>query len=236
MSRPRAIIYCDFDGTVTQGDVIDVLLTELADQSWREIEADWEQGRIGSRECLARQIPLIRGGWLAIEQQLRHIALDPTFPAFAAWCKAEGLPLCIVSDGLERVINTLLARAHVTVDAVWANHLDESPSGKLAIRFPYPSLDGTCRAGLCKCQVIARNTGDALRVVIGDGRSDWCGATHAEWLFAKSQLLVYCRARGIACSAFEDFDTIRLALTNWLEKKRGTHRTVVALSAVTDAQ
>ncbi len=232
--NPPAVIYCDFDGTVTQGDVIDILLTELADPNWSRVEADWEQRRIGSRECLARQIPLIRGGWLAIEQRLQDIALDPTFPAFASWCKTEGLPLWIISDGLDRVISTLLARAHVTVDAVWANPLEESPSGELAIRFPYPSLDGTCRAGLCKCRVIARNAGDALRVVIGDGRSDWCGATRAEWLFAKSQLLVHCRAQGIACSAFEDFDAVRLALTNWLEKKRYTRRTVVALPAAID--
>ncbi len=234
MSHPPLVIYCDFDGTVTQGDVVDILLTELADPSWRAVEAEWEQGRIGSRECLARQIPLIRGGWPAIEQQLRHIDLDPTFPAFAAWCRAENVPLWVVSDGLDRVISTLLARAHITVDGVWANHLDESPAGTLSIRFPHPSVDGRCLAGLCKCQIIERGVGAALRVVIGDGRSDWCWAKHAEWRFAKSQLLTYCRAQGIACSTFEDFDTIRLALTRWLEKTRRPRRTAVPLSAVTN--
>lgn len=236
MSRPPLVIYCDFDGTITQGDVIDVLLNELADPSWRLIETEWEQGRIGSRECLARQIPLIRGGWQAIEEQLQRIEIDPTFPAFAAWCKTEGLPLWIVSDGLDRVIHTLLARARVTPEAVWANHLDESPDGKLSIRFPYPSLDGTCRSGVCKCQAFERSGKETLRVVIGDGHSDWCWAQHAEWVFAKSQLLSYCRAQELACSTFEDFDTIRLALTNWLDTTRRTRRLTAPVSAVTDVR
>ena len=236
ISRPPAVIYCDFDGTVTQGDVIDMLLTELADPSWRLIEAEWEQGLIGSRECLARQISLIRGGWPAIEQRLRHVHLDPTFPAFAAWCKAKSLPLYLVSDGLERVINALLARARVTVDAVWANRLDESPTGELSIRFPYPTVDSSCLAGLCKCRVMTHQVGDALRVVIGDGRSDWCVAQRAEWLFAKSQLLVHCRAQGIACSAFENFDTIRLALTRWFDEERRSRGPHALRLAVTDAQ
>ena len=65
---PKAMrIFCDFDGTISQIDVVDFLLNRLAGPSWNEIEAEWLRGEIGSKECLARQIPLIQGGWKAVE-------------------------------------------------------------------------------------------------------------------------------------------------------------------------
>ena len=217
MSSP-VVVYCDFDGTITHDDVVDVLLDKLADPSWRDIEAQWEQGLIGSRECLARQIPLIRGGWEAIAASLQHVTLEPTFPAFAAWCRANAIPMRIISDGLDRVIHTLLARHRIVVDAVWANHLEESPTGQLSICFPYPSTDSRCDAGLCKCQGVNRTAPSSLSVVVGDGRSDWCWATHADWLFAKSSLLTYCRERQMRCQPFEDFKTIQGALESFLDR------------------
>ena len=217
-------VYCDFDGTVAD-DVVDVLLTELADPRWREIEAQWTAGCIGSRECLARQIPLIRGGWAAIARQLWHVKLDPTFRPFVAWCRTRGIPVRIVSDGPDRVIHTLLNRDGIAVDGVWANHLEESSTGQLAISFPYPSTSPPCRAGLCKCQLLEREPTHALRIVIGDGQSDYCWAVQADRLFAKATLLTHCRSRGIPCTAFEDFDTIRLAMEEFLgseeKPKRG---------------
>lgn len=233
MIHPPVVIYCDFDGTVTQDDVTDTLLTELADPNWRRIEAEWEQGLIGSRECLARQIPLIRGGWRAIEERLPFVTLDPTFSAFGTWCRAENIPLRIVSDGIDRVIEVLLARANIQVDAIYANHLVESPAGELSLAFPYPAIGRVCSAGLCKCERMEGATDTPLRVVIGDGRSDLCLARCADWLFAKSWLLAHCRAEGIACIPFENFNTIRLAITRRLNRRHGLHRTAAPLCAST---
>ena len=53
------VVFCDFDGTITQLDVTDQILTQLAHPSWREIEQEWMLGLIGSRECLERQIALL---------------------------------------------------------------------------------------------------------------------------------------------------------------------------------
>ncbi len=214
--KPPVAVYCDFDGTVTREDVVDVLLADLADPSWQDVEAEWQRGAIGSREGLARQIPLIRGGWSAIAKRLRDMRLDPTFRTFAAWCRGNAIPVRIVSDGLDRVIQTLLTRERIVVDAVWANHLETSPTGEFSIEFPYPPSDPQCRAGLCKCQILGRASAQPLCVVIGDGRSDLCWATRGSWLFAKSELLTYCRMHGISCTAFDDFETIRFAMERLL--------------------
>jgi len=147
-----------------------------------------------------------------VARTLEQVRLEPTFPAFAAWCRARGVTLQIVSDGMDRVIHTLLAREGVMVDSVRANHLVESPSGELSLAFPVPSKDRSCGAGLCKCQALKDAHQSVFRVVIGDGRSDWCWARQADLVFAKSELLSYCNQQEIPCRPFAGFDTIQRAL------------------------
>ncbi len=203
-------VFCDFDGTITTHDVIKQLLEALADPAWSTIEAAWEQGRIGSRDCLAQQIPLIQGGWPAVERALKTVTVEPTFAGFAAWCASHAVPLVIVSDGLDRVIEWVLAREHLRVNAMWANQLVIGENGALSVAFPYPPRDRDCRGGLCKCQILAEAT--SRRVIIGDGLSDLCWASQAEECFAKGQLLTSCRAQHVAHHAFEDFGSIQRLL------------------------
>ena len=53
-------VFVDFDGTISLEDTTDVILERFADPEWRTVEAEWLAARIGSRECLARQIDLVR--------------------------------------------------------------------------------------------------------------------------------------------------------------------------------
>lgn len=210
--KPPIAVYCDFDGTITQQDSIDFFLERLADPSWKEIEAQWEHGLIGSRECLAKQIPLIKGGWKAIEPVLDEVSLDPSFAPFAAWCSSKGIPLIIVSDGFEQVIKTLLKRDRISVNQIWANQLCESTEGELNLSFPYPPVDKNCRAGLCKCQVFGHSFFKTTKVMIGDGLNDLCWAENADLVFAKSKLLRYCQNKKIAHNPFDNFKSIQLSL------------------------
>src|SRR5207248_575930 len=73
-------IICDFDGTVARPDTVDELLEALADPAWRGIEERWRRGEIDSRECMARQVPLLRGGWTAIARFLdERVTVHPSF-------------------------------------------------------------------------------------------------------------------------------------------------------------
>lgn len=213
-------VYCDFDGTITRQDVVDLLLESLADPSWRELEERWESSEISSRECMARQIPLIRGGWAAIRLVLDQVEIDPTFVHFVSWCRANGIPVRIVSEGIDRVIHTLLEREQIRVDQVSASHLIEAPDGSLSLTFPGESDGSSCQAGLCKCRFFAEPRGGSTRVFIGDGRSDFCCATKPDLLFARSRLLDYCRRNHIECTAFEDFAAVTEALRALLPSRR----------------
>ena len=73
------VVFCDFDGTITQLDVTDQILTQLAHPSWREIEQEWMLGLIGSRECLERQIALVDAPAEELHAVIDAVAIDPHF-------------------------------------------------------------------------------------------------------------------------------------------------------------
>ena len=103
-------ILCDFDGTIATEDVTDSLLTRFADPAWQTIEAEWKAWRIGSRECMTRQVALIRATREDIDRHLDTIEIDPDFADFVAQCRDYDVPLTVVSDGLDYPIRQLLAR------------------------------------------------------------------------------------------------------------------------------
>jgi 2,3-diketo-5-methylthio-1-phosphopentane phosphatase len=203
-------IFCDFDGTISIDDTTDILLEKLAAPGWRQLEAAWEAGEIGSRECMAQQIKLISGGWQAVAKVLDSVELEPSFKPFVQWCRKAGIPLRIVSDGLDKVINYLLMREGIKVDFIFANRLVESPQGHFSLLFPYSASEAKamCSSGVCKCKLLESSRASSTKVVIGDGRSDFCWAPAADVLFAKSKLLKHCLEEQIPHVTFKDFNNI----------------------------
>ncbi|MBV8961932.1 MAG: phosphoserine phosphatase, partial [Hyphomicrobiales bacterium] len=70
-------ILLDFDGTIAIEDTTDCLLERFAPPSWRDVEDAWEAGLIGSRECLARQIELVRASEEDLERFIADVHIDP---------------------------------------------------------------------------------------------------------------------------------------------------------------
>lgn len=207
---PNLSVNCDFDGTISTSDVTDLILSRLAEPAWLEIEAEWLRGEIGSLECMARQVPLIRGGWAAVDEVLQEVTIEPSFSTFVEWCESQEIPVTVVSEGLDRVISSILARHGLGHLRLIANQLVEDRFGRFSLSFPYRPKNAGCRSGVCKCQSLSTVVGTS--VVIGDGKSDFCWGERADLLFAKSKLLVHCRESNIPCYGFEDFLEIRTTL------------------------
>jgi 2-hydroxy-3-keto-5-methylthiopentenyl-1-phosphate phosphatase len=207
-------ILCDFDGTIATEDVTDSLLTRFADPSWQEIEAEWKAGHIGSRECMTRQVALMRGTPDEIDRHLDGIALDRHFAGFVRLCRTYDVPLTVVSDGLDYAIRALLTREGLDDLPVVANHLERVGTDRYRLRSPHAGSACLSASGTCKCAV-TEPTGDTETLLIGDGASDFCAAGFVDLVFAKQSLLEHCRKRGIAhvpCSNFADAQTLLAAL------------------------
>ena len=203
-------IFCDFDGTISKQDTIDLLLERIGNPAWLEFEDQWLKGLIGSKECMAKQIPLIEGGFKNVLKVLEEVQLDETFKSFVDWCDKHKIKLTVVSDGLDRIINYLFFRERIIIKNIISNKLIELPNNKLEMAFPYSQVG--CNSGVCKCAII--NNTNKVKIAIGDGRSDFCFSGQANLVFAKAKLLNYCQENNIKHYPFSNFNDIKLTLEN----------------------
>lgn len=209
-------IIVDFDGTVTKKDTTDLLLSRFALPQWREIEDEWTSGKIGSRECMRRQVDLIRATPQQMQEFISFIEIDWHFKSFVRLCQRMGLPLKIVSDGLDLTIRAVLHRAGLDGLTIVANHLTHLGEDRWALTSPHASADCRSAAGTCKCAVAGQRA-PLLTLLIGDGRSDRCLAREADLVFAKASLLKYCQAENLPHQAFETFADAAILLRAALE-------------------
>jgi 2,3-diketo-5-methylthio-1-phosphopentane phosphatase len=211
-------VFVDFDGTIAPVDTTDLLLERFAAPAWREIEDDWKAGRIGSRECLVRQIDLVRASEAEMDAFVAGIEIDRGFAPFARLCHRLGHSVTIVSDGLDRTIEAVLERFGLELP-FHANRLQWQGGDRWRLSFPHARSDCRALSGTCKCR-FTEGQPRQLRIVVGDGRSDFCVADRADLVLAKGALLEHCRAAAMPHLAFADFDDASLQLAGWLEHRQ----------------
>ena len=210
----RVRVFVDFDGTISLEDTTDVILERFADPEWQKVEADWLSGRIGSRECLARQIDLVRASPEAFDAICEDVPLDPHFPELVALCRRHGIDLTVISDGLDRIVTKMLADIGVGVP-VLANHLEYIGNDRWRLAFPHAKAACRSSAGNCKCHAMTQDPG-SIRILIGDGRSDFCAAESADMVIAKGALAEHCQSSGIGYTVFGNFAGATTVLADWI--------------------
>ncbi len=214
----RPIIFSDFDGTITQEDVTDLILEELADPSWRELEAAWVQGMIGSRECLERQMALVRASTRDLNALIDAVPIDPDFEDFYRFTEEFEIPFYIVSDGFDYVVRRVLRRVGADGELRNGKHLFTSSMeiDENRVRVSFPHDPRVCEHGCATCKpAIIRRVGHNHQPVIfiGDGLSDRFAVEESDLVFAKKQLLAHCHKNHVACMPFESFADIQSTLT-----------------------
>ncbi|MGZ5896898.1 MAG: MtnX-like HAD-IB family phosphatase [Xanthobacteraceae bacterium] len=209
----RVRVFVDFDGTISLEDTTDVILERFADPTWQKVEADWLSGRIGSRDCLEQQIDLVNASPEALDAICEDVPLDPHFPELIALCRNHNVDVVVISDGLDRIVTKMLARVGVSVP-VLANHLNYLGDNRWRLEFPYASKTCRAKAGNCKCHALT-NDPAGVRILIGDGRSDFCAADTADLVIAKGALAEHCQTSGINYTVFGNFAGATTVLADW---------------------
>ena len=207
-------MFIDFDGTIVPCDATDFLFERFALPEWRDVELEWQAGKIGSRECMARQAALLRATLQELGRAIEEIEIDPGFAAFVRNCNANGIATTIVSDGFDLVIDAMMKRNGIDIP-FYANHLEPTGNDSWRVTFPHARDNCVALAGNCKC-TRASAVERGIKVVVGDGRSDFCIAGQADLVFAKAKLLELCRANGTVHLPFKDFFEVGARLDTWL--------------------
>jgi 2-hydroxy-3-keto-5-methylthiopentenyl-1-phosphate phosphatase len=215
--RVKCRLLVDFDGTIASVDTTDLMLERFAAPAWRDIEEDWKAGRIGSRECMVRQIDLVRASQSEMDDFVAGIEIDPSFPAFARLCTRLGHSIAVVSDGLDRTVEAVLRRHGVDIP-YFANRLQWGGDDRWRLTFPHARSDCQALSGNCKCN-FTLGAPRELSIVVGDGRSDFCVAGGADLVLAKGALLDHCIEADLPHFAFADFAEATDILAGWLEER-----------------
>jgi len=197
-------VFCDFDGTITLIDATDAVLEAFALPTWREWEQRWVNGEITSQECLSRQVELIKADRDTVAQFAADLPIDEGIFALDRRCAEEKIPLIIVSDGLDLLVEAVLRRHGLLHIPVFSNHLRWNEKGIPSLSFPFTVQECESGAGTCKCALTFPWDRPSCRTVyIGDGRSDQCVSAKIQTVFAKGTLKKWCEIQGITHVPFE---------------------------------
>jgi 2-hydroxy-3-keto-5-methylthiopentenyl-1-phosphate phosphatase len=202
------LVFSDFDGTIATRDVGNRLFHHFSHGKSNEPVTRWRAGEIDSKQCLHDESLLIDD--LTHEELFDFVdefTIDPGFPPFVEFCRANNISVHVLSDGLDIYIKRLLANNGLADLPVLTN-VARLKNGRLHITWPY--YDHTCgECGNCKGYHIRRlRQSGQTALYIGDGQSDVCAVGEADMIFAKDFLADYCRRNRIEYLPFDSFYTI----------------------------
>lgn len=206
------IILCDFDGTISVKDVTDSLLSQFGQDGCDELEELWVSGKIGSQECMSKQIALMDASLEELNQALAKIEIDSSFKSFIKYTEKKHIPVHVVSDGLDYAIQFILKRHGIEHLPIYANKLMHDNDRSWRLEFPYANKDCIKQSGNCKCNHVKQQQHFPQILYVGDGTSDFCVSHHVDLVFAKDKLINYCEKNNIKHTAIVNFADVTEAL------------------------
>ncbi len=195
----KCIVFFDFDNTISTCDVFDDMVMRFSqDKRWINLEKKWKAGKIGSMECLGGQLEGIRITKKVLDRHLSGIKLDPFFKKLVHFLDAKKIKKIILSDNFDYILKRILNHNSLKELKVYSNRLQFSKD-RLIPQFPFRSKN--CKiCAHCKTKNLLANVDkDSIIIYIGDGNSDVCPAEYADIIFAKGDLLRYCRDKNLRC-------------------------------------
>jgi len=199
MDPNRCIVFFDFDNTISTCDVFDDMVIRFSrDKRWIDLEKRWREGKIGSMECLAGQLEGIRITKRDLDKHLSGIRLDPYFKRLVHFLEAKRVKKVILSDNFDYILKRILSHNSLKELKIYSNRL-QFAKDRLIPRFPFRSKHcGVCAH--CKTKNLLANVDkDSIIIYVGDGNSDICPAEYADIIFAKENLLRYCKRKKLNC-------------------------------------
>ncbi|UCB43015.1 MAG: MtnX-like HAD-IB family phosphatase [Dehalococcoidales bacterium] len=206
----KTLVQCDFDGTVTIGDVGFMLLDAFASGDWRQWEDKYAAGEISVGRFNTEVFSMVNADKQTLLDYIKgRVVIRPGFSEFVTLCRQQDFRLVIVSNGLEFYIEQIIKDIGVPDLEIHAADTHFHPDG---LRVRYIGPDGTVVDSGPKDAFANLFLADGYRVVyIGDGRSDFEPARRCHMVFAAADggnLLSYCHRENVECQPYISFHDI----------------------------
>lgn len=199
------VVFCDFDGTITEEETFVAVLREFAPEKAEVLIPRMYAMEISLRDGvrqILQGIPSERMGAVLDFVQGRKIRKG--FEEFADFLKGRGIPLVVVSGGLRCIIEAIMGEALLKkVHKVYAVDLD------LSGQFIEPISGYEDDLELVSKVRVMREFTTKETIAIGDSVTDLNMALHAELVFARDRLAKYLDERGKRYVEWKNFIDIR---------------------------
>jgi 2-hydroxy-3-keto-5-methylthiopentenyl-1-phosphate phosphatase len=201
------LVQCDFDGTLTVGDISFLILDEFTGHDWRQLFQQYMRGEISVNRFNSEAFSKVKASRGTLDDFVRRKAvIRPGFSELLQACQKRGFHFVIVSNGMAFYIETILkmlGQDHIEFKAAQAlfNHD--------GIDAWYAGPDGKLLENGFKEAYTRYFLGQGYRVIyIGNGASDLAPARMCQHIFAIDNLLSECQAAGIKYTPFNDLHDV----------------------------
>ena len=203
MSQRTLVV--DFDGTITQEDVLDEIARTFGDDEvYREVDEALDRNGITLHEVLRREFEPVRAPLGEVLEWVHaNASIRPGFRELVELARARGWRVVVVSSGFRQLIEPMLERAGIQGLELVSNEVDPDPEG-WRITFFDESRCEVCGEA-CKRTTVRSMVDGGEVVYVGDGYSDRCAAEDADLVFARRGLAAYLAKRGVPFEPFDDF-------------------------------
>ncbi|KAI1494338.1 HAD-like domain-containing protein [Biscogniauxia mediterranea] len=229
-TRPKAIFFTDFDGTITLQDSNDWMTDNLGfgPELRKQGNADVLFGRRSFRDSFQDMLDSVKTPFdQCIAHLLKNIQLDPCFRDFFHWCRANNIPVVVLSGGMQPIIRALLAHLlgekEVDEMQIVSNDVKARPGmsineeGGWDIAYHDDSSFGHDKS--LEIRPYAALADRPILFYAGDGVSDLSAAKETDLLFAKAgrDLVTYCEKEKVPFTVFNDFSDIQKVVADVVE-------------------
>jgi len=204
----RPVIFCDFDGTITETDNIVAIVEHFDPPGWRDIVGRIVSGETSIREGVGRLFALFPS---SRKEDITRFVLErakirPGFAELLQFCRERGVEFLVTSGGIDFFVYPLLAPFGIPRERIFCNGSDFSGE-RVRILWPH-RCDAECDVdcGMCKTTIIRRYPAEQYtRILIGDSVTDFAAARLADRIFARSHLQKKCEELELPYVPYDTF-------------------------------
>lgn len=219
-----AVVFLDFDGTLTPVDIGDTLLCRYSNAA--ELLPAVRSGQLSVLEYYREVCRRLRATPEELAAAACEIGLRPHARELVESCSRHGAGVAILSDGFDAYILPVLRTAGMEHLPIACNLLRWTGSGyepefpwaqqRCQLDCPAPSPCAACK----RAALLSWAPPSAAVVYVGDGMSDFCPALFADVVFARGELVDWCRSRGIGYIPYGDLFELRQRLEELFRRRR----------------
>lgn len=196
-TQPKAIFFTDFDGTITLQDSNDFMTDNLGFgvELRKKGNRDTLEGRRAFRDTFQEMMDSVTTPFdVCVRTLLENVQLDPAFKEFHTWCRANNVPIVVLSGGMQPIIRALLAHlvgeAEVQDMQIVSNDVQARPGKSINDEggwdIKYHDDSGFGHDKSLEIRPYAALPERPIMFYAGDGVSDLSAAKETDLLFAKA--------------------------------------------------